>query len=223
MASSSASRKRTKKAIAKPVEQHDSDDNNESGFLTRWFGDNMESINEYHREFNHKTFGNPKFLRMEFLRNENLNQVVDMLKFQKLKRFVKLSGNIYPDLVKVFLTNMWIDDGVIYSQVKGVDMAITDEVWLSVAGLRDTGTIVSRANVTDLGGFDKVQFFKACLRNPNSSMRSYSMGHCRIRKFDVPKGLVRWVPKAHLTLLDPILTGYQILKLICVAGSVSIQ
>jgi len=103
----------------------------------------MESINEYYREFNQKIFVNPKFLRMEFLRNENLNQVVDILKFQKLERFVKLSGNIYPDLVKVFLTNMWIDDGVIYSQVKGVDTAIMDEVWLSVAGLRDVGTIVS--------------------------------------------------------------------------------
>jgi len=126
----------------------------------------MESINEYYREFNQKIFVNPKFLRMEFLRNENLNQVVDILKFQKLERFVKLSGNIYPDLVKVFLTNMWIDDGVIYSQVKGVDTAIMDEVWLSVAGLRDVGTIVSRANVADLGGFDKVQFFKALSKEP---------------------------------------------------------
>ena len=78
--------------------------------------------------------------------------------------------------MKVFLTNLWIDDGVIYSQVKGVDMAITDEVWLSVASLRDAGTIVSRANVANLGGFDKVQFFKSCLRNPNSTMRSYSVG-----------------------------------------------
>jgi len=107
MASSSASRKRTKKVVAKPVEHHDSDDNNESGF-------------------------------------------------QKVERFVKLSGNIYPDLVKVFLTNMWIDDGVIYSQVKGVGMAITDKVWLSVAGVRDAEIIMCRANVVDLGGFDKV-------------------------------------------------------------------
>ena len=127
MASSSASRKRTKRAVVKQVEQHDSDDNIESGFLARWFTGNMESINEYHREFSQKAFVNPKFLRMEFLRNENLNQVVDLLKFQRLERFVKLSGNIYLDLVKVFLTNMWIDNGVIYSQVKGVDMAITDE------------------------------------------------------------------------------------------------
>ena len=130
----------------------------------------MENINEYHREFSRKAFVKPKFLSMEFLKNENLNQVVDLLQFQRLERFVKLSENIYPDLVKVFLTNMWIDDDVIYLQVKGVDMAITDEVWLSMAGLRDAGTIVSRASVADLGGFDKVQFFKACLRNPNSSI-----------------------------------------------------
>ena len=45
-----------------------------------------------------------------------------------------------------------------------------------MAGLRDAGTIVSRANVADLGGFDKVQFFKSCLRNPNNTMRSYSVG-----------------------------------------------
>jgi len=58
--------------------------------------------------------------------------------------------------------------------------ASTDEVWLLVAGLRDAGTIVSRANVADLGGFDNVHFFKACLRNPNSSMRSYSVGRLSI-------------------------------------------
>jgi len=107
-------------------------------------------MEEYHKEYNRKAIVNPKFLRMEFLRNENLNQVADLLKFQKLEKFVKFTVNIYPDLVKVFLTNMWIDEGVIYSQVKGVDIAITNEVWLTVAGLRDVGTIVSRANVADL-------------------------------------------------------------------------
>jgi len=54
-------------------------------------------------------------------------------------------------------------------------MAIIDEVWLSVAGLRDTGTIVSRANVADLSGFNKVQFFRSCLRNPNNPARSFSI------------------------------------------------
>jgi len=156
MASLSAPRKRTKKALMKNAELVNSDDDNEAGFLMRWFNGNKESMEEYHKEYSRKTFVNPKFLKMEFLINENLNQVADLLKFQKLEKFLKLTGNIYPDLVKVFLNNMWIGEGVIYSQVKGVDMAITDEVWLSVAGLRDAGTIVSRANVADLGGFNKV-------------------------------------------------------------------
>jgi len=175
MASSSTPRKRSKKAIGKQAEQADSNGNNESSFLARWFHRNKESIEEYHREFNTKVFVNPKFLRMEFVRNENLNQIADLLKIQ-LERFVKLTRNIYPDLVKVFLTNMWIDEGVIYSQVKGVDMAITDEVWLSMARLRDTGTIVSKANVVDLGGFNKVQLFGSCQRNPNNRARSFSVG-----------------------------------------------
>jgi len=71
---------------------------------------------------------------------------------------------------------MWIDEGIIYSQVKGVDIAITDEVWLTVAGLRDAATIVNRANVADLGGFNEVQFFRSCLRNPNNPARSFSIG-----------------------------------------------
>jgi len=133
-------------------------------------------MEEYHKEYSRKAFVSPKFLRMEFLRNENLSEVADVLKFLKLEKFVKLSGNIYPDLVKVFLTNMWIDEGIIYSQVKGVDTTITDEVWLTVAGLRDAGTIVSRANVIDLGGFNKAQFYRSCLRNPNTAARSYSVG-----------------------------------------------
>jgi len=32
--------------------------------------------------------------------------VRNLLKEQKLKRFLEMSGNIYPDLVKVFYTNL---------------------------------------------------------------------------------------------------------------------
>ena len=43
--------------------------------------------------------------------------------------FLKLTGNTYLDLVKVFLTNMWHDEENLYSQVKGIDIAINEEVW----------------------------------------------------------------------------------------------
>ena len=112
----------------KNAEPTNLDNNNKARFLVRWFNGNKESMEEYHREYSRKAFVSPKFLRMEFLRNENLSEVADVLKFQKLEKFVKLSGNIYLNLVKVLLTNMWIDEVVIYSQVKGVNIAIIDEV-----------------------------------------------------------------------------------------------
>ena len=99
-----------------------------------------------------------------------------MLKFQKLDRFFKLTGNTYPDLVKVFLTNIWYDEENLYSQVKGIDIAINEEVWLSITGLRNEGATVSRGNTSELGNFNKVQFYKSCLRNQESASRTYNVG-----------------------------------------------
>jgi len=55
-------------------------------------------------------------------------------------------------------------------------MAINDEVWLAVAGLRNDGVIVSKGNTTDLGEFNKVQFYKSCLRNQDTTARTFSTG-----------------------------------------------
>jgi len=71
---------------------------------------------------------------------------------------------------------MWHDDETIYSQVKGVDMAINDRVWLAVVGLRNDGVIASRGNSFKLGDFNKVQFYKSCLRNQEASSRTFSVG-----------------------------------------------
>ena len=62
-----------------------------------------------------------------------------LLKHQKLERFLNLSRNLY------------LDDGI-YSLAKGVDMAITDEVWLAVIGLRNVGKSVGN----ELDDFNKV-------------------------------------------------------------------
>jgi len=75
-------------------------------------------VEEYHKEYSKKANIASKFLRMLWLKEEKLYEVREALKFQRLEKFVKLSGNIYPNLVKVFLTNMWYDEDTIYSQVK---------------------------------------------------------------------------------------------------------
>jgi len=112
---------------------------------------------------------------MLWLKLKNLDEVREVLKFQKLKKFVRLSGNVYPDLVKVFLTNLWYDEDAIYSQVKRVDMCINDKVWLAVAGLRNDGILVGRSHVTEMEGFNKPPFFRTCLRNQQTESRSYSV------------------------------------------------
>jgi len=88
----------------------------------------IEKTQEFHREYSKKFIIAPKFIRMLSLKEQNLDEVREVLKFQKLEKFVRLTGNVYPDLVKVFLTNMWYDEDAIYSQVKGVDVCINDEV-----------------------------------------------------------------------------------------------
>jgi len=151
-------------------------DNNELNYLDRWFVGNQESIEEYYKLYSRKIITTPKVLSLEWLKEEKLDEVREMLKFQKLDRFLKLTGNTYPDLVKVFLTNMWYDEENLYSQVKGIDIAMNEEVWLSVTGLRNDGATVSRGNTSELGNFNKVQFYKSCLRNQESASRIFNVG-----------------------------------------------
>jgi len=115
MASSSNPKKRTKRALFK---QSSFEDNNETDYLERWLIRNQESINDYYRRYNRKAIISPMFLSVEWLKEEKLDEVRDILKFQKLERFLKMFGNTYPDLGKDFLINMWYDDETIYFQVK---------------------------------------------------------------------------------------------------------
>jgi len=95
---------------------------------------------------------------MLWLKEEKLDEVRVILKFQNLEKFVRLSGNVYPDLVKVFLTNKWYDEDTIYSQVKGMDICINDEVWLEVVGLQNDGIPVGRSHAIGLERFNKARF-----------------------------------------------------------------
>ena len=73
------------------------------------------------------------------MKQQNLDSVRSVLKEQKLKRFLEITGNIYPDLVKVFYTNLTFDGDSLVSHVKGVDMVITNEVLSAVIGLKSSG------------------------------------------------------------------------------------
>jgi len=99
------------------------EDNNETDYLERWFVGNQDNIDDYYKLYSRKVIISPKVLSMGWLKEESLDEVRNMLKFQNLYCFLKLSRNTYPDLVKVFLTNMWYDDEALSFEVKGIVIA----------------------------------------------------------------------------------------------------
>jgi len=91
-----------------------------------------------------------------------------------------MKGNIYPDLIKLFYTNLKFEGNNLVSHVKGVDMEITYDVWTAVAGLKYSGLRINKGNLGVVEDFSKVQYYKSCLKNENIQVRTCSVGGLRI-------------------------------------------
>jgi len=76
-----------------------------------------------------------------------------------------MKGNIYPDLIWVFYTNLKFE-GYLVSHVKGVDIEITHEVWAAVTSLKYVGLRINKGNIGVVEDFNKIQYYKSCLKNP---------------------------------------------------------
>ncbi|XP_068500447.1 uncharacterized protein [Phaseolus vulgaris] len=108
--------------------------------------------------------------------SQKLDKVRRLLKDQSLRKFLELKGNIYPDFVRVFYTNLKFQGNNLVSHVKGVEMEITHEVWAAVAGLKFSGLRINRGNLGVVEDFNKIQFYKNCLKN-NQSQHCNKLGH----------------------------------------------
>ena len=86
-----------------------------------------------------------------------------------------MSGNTYPDLVKVFYTNHHIDGENLCSHVKGVDMEITTDVWTFAIGLMHDRLTINKGNIGVVEDFNKMQYFRSCLKNPHSKVKGFSV------------------------------------------------
>jgi len=85
MVSSSTPKQRVKRACVKNAEPTDIID---TDYLDSWFAGNRESIQEFHKEYSRKVIIAPKFIRMLWLKEQNLDEVREILRFQKLEKFV---------------------------------------------------------------------------------------------------------------------------------------
>nr|KYP34750.1 hypothetical protein KK1_044245 [Cajanus cajan] len=91
----------------------------------------------------------------------------NLLSTQGLDKFINLSGLYYPDLVRVFYCNLRKNNEcVLVSEVNGVTITMTKEVYDKVGGLKRTGIIPNYANMKAKGvEIDKDAFFESMLRD----------------------------------------------------------
>jgi len=59
------------------------------------------------------------------------------------------------------------------SHVKGVDNEITPNIWFAVTGLSYEGQQIERGALDD---FNKIAFYKACMRYPGEDVQSFGVG-----------------------------------------------
>jgi len=140
----------------------------------------MKNIEKYLYETSRKTINNPKLISFNWLKEKKMFEVRDLLKEQQLKRFLEMSENIYPDLVRVFYTNLQIVGDNLCSHVKGVDLEITHEVWTAISGLKYAGLRINKWKIGVVEELNKMQFYRSCLKNPQSKVRNFSMGGLRL-------------------------------------------
>ncbi|KOM25299.1 hypothetical protein LR48_Vigan86s001800 [Vigna angularis] len=106
-----------------------------------------------------------KFLDLELFRREGF-LFQDWLVDVGLAKFVDMTGDCYRDLVQVFYHNLKVVGGVICSRVKGVDIKIDDEIWLSFTGLKGEG-FMSHERKFELNQWtNKKKIYKEYLRSP---------------------------------------------------------
>ena len=156
------------------------------------FAGDTNLINKYLLETSRKNVNTPKVVSFTWMKQQKLDSVRSVLKEQKLKMFLELTGNIYLDLVKVFYTNLSFDGDSLVSIVKGVDMIITSEVWSAVTELKSSGLRIIRGNLGVVEDFNKIQFYKSCLKNPHSKVRNFSIGGLKLDE-SLVAFIVSWV------------------------------
>ena len=99
-----------------------------------------------------------------------------LLKDQLLRRFLEMKGNIYHDLIRVFYTNLKFKGNNLVSHVKDVDMETTHDVWAAITGLKYVGLRINKGNLGVVEDFNKVQYYKSCLKNQQAQVRTCSVG-----------------------------------------------
>jgi len=152
-----------------------------TGHLESWFTcefkeERDKSIDTYLTTYNRKIVNIPKFVPLDWLKEKQLHDVSELLKLQGLEKFLGLAGNIYPDLAKVFYTNLKVHDDKIESSVKGMRIWVSSFKWEVVTGLNCEEIKIGKGNTDELDYYNKITFYRSCLRNPEAVTKGFQVG-----------------------------------------------
>ena len=178
-------------------------------------------VERYHFETSTKVINNPKVVSFDWLKSQKLDNVRKLPKDQLQKRFLEMKGNIYPDLIQVFYTNLKFEGNNLVSHVKGVDMEITHDVWAAVTGLKYAGLRINKGNIVVVEDFNKIQYYKSCLKNPQAQVRTCSVGGLKLYE-RVLALIVTWIltPRGNN---HSVLTEEDLVYIYCIMKKVKIN
>lgn len=101
-----------------------------------WFS-NEEELRKF-QNMSVKAVTTPMNINLDMFKGEGFTFPF-WLEAQGLSEFLQLRGTWYPDLVKVFYHNLWVENGDIISKVKGVDIHLDNVLWNIVTNLPFVG------------------------------------------------------------------------------------
>ena len=131
-----------------------------------------EQMQTYIHSYSRKP-NSTKVCNFKWLKEKQMDEIIGILNHQELRKILGMNGCIYLDLVNVFYTNLQFVGQNMSPHVKGVDMLITPKEWFDITGLRHEGQKIERKA---LENFNKTQFFKTCMRNPNEEVKCFGVG-----------------------------------------------
>ncbi|KOM52197.1 hypothetical protein LR48_Vigan09g085600 [Vigna angularis] len=118
---------------------------------------------------------------------------------QGVQHLLQLRGHYYPDLVRVFYYNLKVQNGIVSTRVKGVDIILDDDIWTNVAHLPILANNLHVPN--DFGDFNKIVAYRSFMRNPQQPLPNR-----------------RYLLVRHLRMEERVL-HYLIVCLLCPRGS----
>ena len=133
-----------------------------------WISD-PEAQENFNGSFQSRKIINHKHVELPFFRNHGF-AFPKLFSSQYLETFVQLTGDIYPDLVRVLYANLVCEEDLLTSRVKGVNIVLTSDVWTSIAGFRIAGIPAHRG----FPGANRLDIYQGCLRDPTAK-RDYSI------------------------------------------------